>query len=355
MKKLSKLFRHIAILAAGSASLFAQNPAASATATGGVDMTQNLPAGSPTEIASSDTNLLYVGRWDRSQPETAYGNWTGHYLRTKFTGTSVAVRLQAGTQLAVSIDGEPVRFVKAKAGLTQLNEQPLKPKEHLLQIGSGGQNEEVAFQGLVLDPGAATKPADPKPIIEFIGDSITTMFVGNNFAWATAGMLGCDLTQISFSGVALTSGYGCLADKTGQDARYFCLKNFNHRKEDPQIPWNFSYTPKMVVILLGQNDQCGKTPSAIFTETYIRFVKDIRAKFPDATFVIMRTFGGPYEKEIAAAAAALREGDPKVHYVDTTGWLAKEDFVDGIHPNASGHLKAARKLANTLAPVLQKN
>lgn len=322
---------------------------------GGSNMTQNLPADSPAEIAASDPNILYVGRWDQSQSEIAHGNWTGHYLRAKFTGTSVSVKLRNGTKLAVSIDGEPIRFVIAKAGVTRLNEQPLKPGEHLLQLGSGGQNEEVAFQGLVLDSAAATKPVDPKLIIEFIGDSITTMFVGNNFAWATAGMLGCDLTQISFSGVALTSGYGCLADKVGQDTQYFCLKNFNHLKEDPQIPWSFSYTPKIVVILLGQNDQCGKTPSAIFTDTYTRFVKNIRAKFPDAMFVVMRTFGGPYEKEIAAAATSLRQEDPKVHYVDTTGWLSKEDFVDGIHPNASGHLKAARKLANALAPVLQEN
>ena len=318
-------------------------------------MTQPPPSDAPTEIAVSDPNILYVGRWDRSQPEVAHGYWTGHYLRTKFKATSVSVRLQVGTKLAVSIDGEPIRFVSANAGVTRLHEQPLKPGDHLLQLGSGGQNYEVAFQGLLLDPGAEIKPVEPKPIIEFIGDSITTMFVGSNFAWAAAGMLDCDLTQISFSGVALTTGYGCLADKVGQDTQYFCLKNYNHLNESPQIPWNFSYKPKIVVILLGQNDQCGNTPPATFTDTYIRFVRKIRAKFPDATFVIMRTFGGPYEKEIAAAAAALRQRDPKVHYADTTGWLADKDFVDGIHPNASGHLKAARKLANALAPVLKVN
>ena len=341
------VFASVVILARNSIG----NPATNEVAT----QPSTLPVGSPTDVGSNDPNITYVGRWDRSQPEVAYGYWTGHYLRTKFSGTSVSVRLQKGTRLAVSIDGDPVKFVTAKTGLTQLNEQPLKHGEHLLQVGSGGQNEELAFQGLVLDSGATTKPVEQKPIIEFIGDSITTMFVGGNFAWATAGMLGCDLTQISFSGIALTNGYGCLPDKVGQDTQYFRLKNFNHLQEIPQVPWNFSYTPKMVVILLGQNDQCGNAPSVTFTNSYIAFVKNIRTKFPKAPIVMMRTFGGPYELEIAAAAATLRQGDPKVHYVDTTGWLGIEDFIDGIHPNSGGHLKAALHLANALSPILSGN
>jgi hypothetical protein len=263
------------------------------------------------------------------------------------------VKLQVGTQLAVSIDGDPVKFIKAGPGITLLNEKPLKPGDHLLQLGSAGQNEEVAFQGLVLDPGAGTKPVDPKPIIEFIGDSITTMFVGNNFAWETAGMLGCDQTQISFSGVALTDGYGCFHSKVGLESAYFLLKNYNHIDEKPAIPWDFSYTPAMVVILLGQNDQCGKPPSETFITAYRKLVNGIRAKFPKTPIVLMRTLGGPYEKEILASYQSLHQTDPDVHYVDTTGWLDKEDFKDGVHPNAGGHLKIARKLANEIAPLLK--
>jgi lysophospholipase L1-like esterase len=68
---------------------------------------------------------------------------------------------------------------------------------------------------------------------------------------------------------------------------------------------------------------------------------------------MMRTYGGPYEQEIAAAAATFGQADPNVHYVDTTGWLGPEDFIDGIHPNSGGHLKAARQLANALSPILR--
>jgi lysophospholipase L1-like esterase len=39
--------------------------------------------------------------------------------------------------------------------------------------------------------------------------------------------------------------------------------------------------------------------------------------------------------------------------VNTTGWLAREDFADGVHPGATGHLKFARLLANQLESMLE--
>lgn len=66
-----------------------------------------------------------------------------------------------------------------------------------------------------------------------------------------------------------------------------------------------------------------------------------------------RTLEGPYEKEIVAVYESLHQTDPYVHYVDSTGWLNKEDFVDGIHPNNGWHLKIALKLANEIALFLK--
>ena len=41
-------------------------------------------------------------------------------------------------------------------------------------------------------------------------------------------------------------------------------------------------------------------------------------------------------------------GDANVFYVDTTGWLQRGDFTDGLHPNVEGGAKAADKLAAAL-------
>ena len=62
-----------------------------------------LHGGSPT-----DTNLLYVGRWDRSDPNAAHSNWGGAYLRATFTGTTIGFQGGAtagGPTVLVSVDG----------------------------------------------------------------------------------------------------------------------------------------------------------------------------------------------------------------------------------------------------------
>jgi lysophospholipase L1-like esterase len=309
-----------------------------------------------TTIVPGNPAILYVGRWDMSDPSIYHSYWGGAYLRVNFTGTSVSIKLAQGTSLVVSIDDETPYGVDANAGTTQLNVRPLNAGPHTLLVGSSGQNYEVLFQGLSFDQDAVVTSPAPKPIIEFIGDSITT-FGGPdtssivNYAWNTAEALSCDHAQISFSGVALTSGYGCLPDKTGQDVQYLRLKNFNHL--DSTAPWNFRYKPSIVVINLGQNDQCGAEPPATFSASLQRFIAKIRTQFPPAQIVVLRPFSGAFASaEQSTVATLTSEGDKKLLYVDTTGWLQPGDFRDGIHPNADGHLKVLSRLAPILRPLL---
>lgn len=297
-----------------------------------------------------DPNILYVGRWGAADKGVRKGYWSGVYLRAVFTGTSIAIRLAEPTLLAVSVDGHSPHEVHGNVGLTVLNDKPLDNKrDHTLQVGSAGQNYEVAFAGLQLDPGAMTKTAGPRPLIEYVGDSITQ---GNeSYAWRSAQMLGCDHVQIAFSGVALTDGFGC-STKVGMAVQYFRLKNFNHTTE-PASPWTFAYTPQITVINLGQNDQCGKEPDETMTASYRSFVQKLRAQFPETKIAAMRPFGGPYAAaERAAVQSLIDGGDKGLIFVDTTGWLSPGDYLDGIHPNYDGSVKAGRLLANVLEPWL---
>ncbi len=305
--------------------------------------------GSPT-----DTNLRYVGRWDRHDSNAYHSYWCGAYLRANFTGTSIGFNggsNAGGPTVMVSVDGEPLREVNG------FKDQPLKPGAHTLLLGSPGQNFEVEFKGLTLSPGAVTLPVPARPIIEFVGDSITA-FGGSpstvNYAWQTAEALGCDHVQIAFSARALTTGFGCSGDnKVGLDTQYFQLKNFNHASDSPQVPWDFSYTPKIIAINLGQNDQCGSEPNDTMTASYVHFVQKLRAKFPTTQIAALRPFGGPYEAAIRQAVATLNSaGDTRVHFIDTTGWLVKEDFGDGVHPTAAGNAKVAARLTPLLKPLL---
>lgn len=294
----------------------------------------------------TDPNIRYIGRWDKSQPDVFTGYWSGVFLRARFTGTSVGIELKGATRLRVSIDNAEPRELDAGEGVTSLITAPLPDGVHTIQVGSAGQNYEVPFQGLVLAAGATTKPVETRPIIEYIGDSIT---VGtDSYSFLSATMVGADPALIAFSGVGLTSGYGC-STKVGQDTQYFRLKNFNHSEDQPQKEWDFSYTPKIIVINLGQNDQCGNEPEETFTASYVSFVQKLRTKFPKTLILAMRPFGGPYEKSVRQAVETLTaKGDKEVRYVDTTGWLSPDDYRDGVHPNWTGNLKAASHLAPLL-------
>lgn len=161
-------------------------------------------AGSSSDGSLSDTNIRYIGRWDRSQATVYNGYWSGVFLRARFTGTSVGIKLSKGTALRVSIDNEAPRIINAGPGTTPLNTQPLLTGDHVVQVGSAGQNYDVAYQGLVLDSNGTTKPVEARPIIEYVGDSIT---VGTeSYSFLSADMLGADPVLIAFSARALTSG-----------------------------------------------------------------------------------------------------------------------------------------------------
>jgi lysophospholipase L1-like esterase len=310
-------------------------------------------------VPPTDKNLRYIGRWDRSDPTNSHGDWIGSYVRVDFTGTSVAVNLGGNHGLDVVIDGEPTRAVVGGPGIVALNPAPLSPGVHTLLVGvKGGGGWD--FKGLALDAGAKTKAPIKRPIIESIGDSITSGSPGpieaaGNYTWLTAEALGCDHTQISWPGRALTTGYGCQDDKRGLDKQYFQTKCFYD--SGPDTPWDFStYTPKIVVINLGQNDGCGGESNETFLASYTGFLKSIRAKLPKAQIVALRPFGGGYASAVQQAVAAVNAGgDTAVHYVDTTGWLDNPaDFVDGVHPNDQGDHKLMLRLVPIYKPLLSK-
>ena len=75
----------------------------------------------PGDGSITDKNILYVGRWDKSDNTVFHSYWTGAYLRVNFTGKSIGIKLRSNTSLVVSIDGETPRAVVGQSGITLLN------------------------------------------------------------------------------------------------------------------------------------------------------------------------------------------------------------------------------------------
>ncbi|MEU1784603.1 GDSL-type esterase/lipase family protein [Streptomyces sparsogenes] len=298
----------------------------------------------------TDPNISYVGRWDVSSGTAAVPNWTGGYLQTAFTGTTVKVRARDAVNFYAGVDGGADVFYAGVRGTVDLTPRPLPQGNHTLRISY--RSGDTVFQGLVLDPGAGTTtPQVPAKLIEFVGDSITAgaltdRLALDSYAWKTGEQLGMRHTQIARSGYCLVGKDGC----TGLATQFFKTASTGDRN------WDFSrYQASAVVINLGTNDIGHGVTGAEFQAAYTALLRDIRAKYPNAVLFAVQTLKKRYVTETKAAVSARNSaGDAKVSYVDTTGWLTDgTDYEDGNgHPNESGHTKFAGRLAPIVAAKL---
>lgn len=305
--------------------------------------------GPPASAAAGDVddpNIVYVGRWANTST-TAVPNWTGAYLSTRFTGTTVKVRARDAVNFYASIDGGPDVFHAGVRGTVNLTPTPLAAGTHSLRVSY--RSGDTVFLGLVLDPGATTvRPALSTKLVEFVGDSITAGALTDKLAvsaygWLLGERLGVRHTQIARSGYCLVAQSGCVGQRT----------QFFQQASTGTTPWDFSrYQASAVVINLGTNDIGHGVTGATFQSSYVDFLRAVRAKYPNAVIFVLQTFKKRYVTETPAAVRTVN--DPKVRYVNTDGWLtvgADYEDTDG-HPNETGHAKIADRLAPIVAPAI---
>jgi len=324
------------------------------------------------DVSLTDSNLTYVGRWDKSDSTTYRSYWGGAYVSTKFTGTKVKVKLTAPVHFQYIIDGKLDEYWPWNTDTTiDLTNTPLANGTHTLKVIAPINDGELPFKGLVLDQGASTVAPDPRLLVEFIGDSITagqstSQGPVTDYAWLTGEALGADHTQIAYTGITLADGHHYQDNHfPGMESIYFKLKSVNECLDvacTTNPAWNFSnYTAKVVVVNLGTNDQnlgADSTSPSDFQTKYEGFLRNIRAKYPDADIFAMRTLNGYYKTETEAAVnARLSAGDTKVHFIDTDGWVTpcpSADFApnDCFHPSDAGHVKIMNRLVPYLQPYL---
>lgn len=312
------------------------------------------PAAAATGDGSpSDSNIKYFGRWDTRSSGSYVSEWAGAYVLIGFTGTTVKLRQRGAIDLFASIDGGPdVSYVNV-SGTVNLTPRPLATGNHTVRVSyrpvAGSYRGDAVFQGVTLDSGARTvAPSVPSRIIEFIGDSIT---VGQRsskqaltaYGWLVGERLGAGHTQIAVGGACLyPAADGCI----GMSQRFL---RTGLAQDSPN--WNFSrYQAQTVVINLGTNDVGHGVTSEQFRTAYITLLRNVRAKYPNATIHAMQTFRKRYITETKAAVKTVTDGgDTRVRYIDTTGWINEAtDTADNVHPNDTGH----RKIADRLAPLL---
>lgn len=347
------LHRSLGVLLAAAAVLLTAVPAAASSTAPHLAIGD----GSPT-----DRNISLVGRWDTSDPTAYVPGWAGAYLRTGFTGTTVKLNQRNAIDLYYSIDGAAYTFLSSVSGVVDLTPTPLEAGLHSLTVSyrviAGSYHGDAVFQGLTLDAGATTrKLPTPKQVVEFVGDSITvgqtsSQVALTSYPWLVGEQLKVRHTQIA-------QGGACLRELTAAESiRGIACVGLQQRftkvsAVDGAAEWNFhSYQADVVVINIGTNDTSHGVVSADFQAGYLDLLHTVRANYPHAAILALRTFIGRWATETQASVAAMTaEGDQNVFYVDTTGWLTADGRTDSVHPNDSGH----QAITALLAPIVAEH
>ena len=332
------------------------------------------PAGvSPLDMKS----LRFFGRWDLRTPEHALTVNSGSYVKARFEGSDITAKFDLATNkpplptIAWQIDNGEWQE-SAIADQVKLGEG-LPGGPHTLILMARGLDEHqprwtpplvasISFEGFELPVGGKLLGPlpewdHPKRRMEIIGDSITEGVLVHSkrdgkqtWPWQTDGRLaysgqtavrlGAEWRQVGFGAQGITHG-GSGGTASAPDTFNFFYKGC------PRDDWQ----PDLVVINHGTND--GGAPSSHFRPLYAKYLEQIRSAYPKAKIAAMRPFNGAHAADILAEVKARNEsGDADVFFIDSTGWLGKTDFTDGLHPNVEGSEKAADKLAPELEKLL---
>ncbi len=319
----------------------------------------------------SDDNVVYQGRWDRTQSESAITVYPGAGFRAGFTGNHCVLRFDTAPysdnrppqvwlqvdngEWQVSVVQSELRILAGNSGSEEHSlELILKSYNVARQRWTPPLEAVVIFQGISLPEGERLRPGrhPTGPRVEVLGDSITEGLIvypnQNNaniedisdaresYAFRAAQEWDADLRITAFSGQGLLTG--------GNGGVPEVINTFDWiYKGVPRDSWQADW----VLINLGTND--AYSTSRTFQGFYEYLLKSVRAAYPQALIFCLRPFNGTQSQGVENAVHAMRgQGDSAIHYVDTTGWLNPSDTTDTIHPSVEGHAKAAERLIEVL-------
>ena len=315
------------------------------------------------EIAYSDSNIKYIGRWTPQDGYTS-GYWGGAAMEVRFTGSTLKVEFAQSSSVVLYADGQAMVNLGTCSGTVDLSSYLLDSETaHTVKlILSETTANGIHVKKLIVDQDAELLAPQDKLLVEFVGDSITAGAGGaspnaiNSYAAQAAELLGVDYTLIAIGGIALVDGWnGGNQGTAAMNQRYFWQKP--SAVEGNNGTWDTTtYTPDMVVINLGTNDvdmTLANPPvdPVIFKDEYVEFVQKLRAAYGEETAIVMMIpLQGYLSEQVQEAYTELN--DPYVYLVDATTWITSGELADVVHPNATGHANLAARLAPELREIL---
>ena len=316
----------------------------------------------------ADPSVRLTGRW-AAQGHAAVCTANGAYIEIAFRGRRAVLcfdlegNVPPYPHLWVSVDGGTAVETALAARLQVAAE---RGGGHVLRVSMKGSVEaqsrwyaplaaKTAFRGYEAEE-AGILPPDQRPVIEFVGDSITEGVlidaecnvhangwlnrpymddVTATYAWLTAEALGLRPLMMGYGAVGITRG-GCGSVPKAEDAYPYCFAD---------MPMTYPTPPAYILINHGANDRGASAEDYI--AGYRRLLDLIRRTHPQARLIALSAFCGAFAKDLGAMVAAYnRENGCDVLFIDSTGWVP----VEPLHPLRDGH----REIAGHLTGILRR-
>jgi lysophospholipase L1-like esterase len=333
------------------------------------------------QITANNSNIQYVGRVDFSNPFAPAFSNPGVYIQANFKGTFCDMDMLDATNMnyvQVVIDNQPPKRLKMGMGskiyriadsLTYGVHKVLICKETEAGVGA------LTFLGFQCE-GLLPVTDIPTRKIECYGNSITCgacmlngdpcKLVDNGTNWnaansaylsygaLTARALNAQWQLTSVSGIGLIHSC-CNMTFTMPDA--YDRQDLNNSSS---IKWDFTkYIPDVVTICLGQNDGSSIVAADTFKNTYIKFVKTIRSKYPDASIFLLTSPMADSSSSSTCLFTVMQTsltnivdslnkvGDSKVYWVSLPHDL-RGGCASNPHPNVAQHESIAAILETAI-------
>ncbi len=319
-------------------------------------------------LDGSHNFINYTGRW-YLDGTTAITTTAGAYLDVEFEGETLSFRFQVSdtsidtAHLYLSVDGG----AKIESAVIPFVRISTTPGKHRVRLTFKSSSEfydrwenpmsKVALLGMEAENFYPT-PRDTRPIIEFIGDSITEgvevdptpypiydhfckerVYQDDStatYAYLTAEALDMRPYIMGYGAVGVTKG-GCGSVPAAPVAYPFCF-------EGAPVP---QYEPKVIVLNHGTND--GGATDEEFLLRYTEMLELLSSIHPTAEIVSLSPFYGKKDAIVEKSVEAYNQShEKKVTCILTTGWIPPQP----IHPSREGHRMVANHLTKRLKELL---
>ena len=327
-------------------------------------------------IPYSHESVRLTGRW-KQYPDRAVTTAPGSYFEFAFHGDMAVIRFDTminqnpHLHLWLQIDGGDMTeaaldsYIRIKTRTVGQHICRVTFKSTLEITGRwyAPLTGAIQFLGIQTEKPIALPP-DPRPIMEFIGDSITEgVLIDTDFhaeapapyemetllrpyqddscatwAWLTAEALNFRPLIMGYGAVGITR-VGCGRVPAAPDSYPFCFDG-EPLEGIPQAD--------VVVINHGANDH-GRDPE-LFRAGYMRLLDEVRARSPKAQVFAVSPFAGSQKDTLEALVADYNTANKtKVHFINASEWIPPEP----LHPHRDGHSIVAAHLAPLMRGILE--